>query len=40
MLIMADAGRQEAVREALRGLVEVPFGFSAGGSQIVYDEKQ
>jgi D-glycero-alpha-D-manno-heptose-7-phosphate kinase len=36
MLLFAPPERQPAIREALKGLLEVPFSFETGGSQIIY----
>jgi D-glycero-alpha-D-manno-heptose-7-phosphate kinase len=36
MLLFASPEKQPAVREALKGLLEVPFSFENGGSQIIY----
>jgi D-glycero-alpha-D-manno-heptose-7-phosphate kinase len=41
LLLFVPAGREEAVREALPGLLHVPFRLEASGSQIVfYDPEQ
>jgi D-glycero-alpha-D-manno-heptose-7-phosphate kinase len=38
MLIMAEPSRQQAIREALKGLIEVSFKIGSPGSRIVIYE--
>ncbi|MFO0843030.1 MAG: hypothetical protein U0797_11645 [Gemmataceae bacterium] len=40
LLLFVEPGRQDAVRQALRGRLEVPFRFESSGSQVIFYEPE